>query len=161
MSEQDSSNVRGLTPLSPLVHLREGLDKRLYTIPEITRLAQTSRRQVEYWTKVGLLIPLTKDSNSTTGHPISFYSVREVIKAIIASELRRSGFSLKQVQQVIHNLGHGDIDITRAETYLLTDGYSVYYAFTDSEVVDVMKNSRQMLLLIPVHEHLARLKLAA
>jgi hypothetical protein len=43
----------------------------------------------------------------------------------------------------------------------LTDGYSVYYAFSHDEVVDVLKNHRQLLLLVPVHEHVDRLRKVA
>ena len=161
MSSDKENPIKGVTPLSPLFYLQKDLDNRLYTIPEITQLAQTSRRQVEYWTKIGLLQSIYKEVDPAIGSPATFYLVQEVIKAIIANELRRSGFSLKQVQQVIRNLEQTGIEIDKAEMYLLTDGYSVYYAFSNSEVVDVMKNNRQMLLLIPVHEHLVRLKLAA
>lgn len=48
-----------------------------------------------------------------------------------------------------------------SELYLLTDGYSVYYAVSDDQVVDVLKHRRQMLLLIPVHEQVAKLRAAA
>jgi hypothetical protein len=45
--------------------------------------------------------------------------------------------------------------------YLLTDGYSVYYANSNNEVTDILKHHRQMLLLVPLREQVEKLKAAA
>jgi hypothetical protein len=79
----------------------------------------------------------------------------------VICELLRRGLSLQQVQQLARNLREFDVDLYDKETYLLTDGYSLYYAFSDDQVVDVHKHHRQMLLLVPLHEQLAKLQEAA
>ncbi len=134
------------------------LDKRLYTVPELMRLTGMTRKQVGYWAKIGLVEPTARDPNAGTGRPASFYSAADVVKALIVCELRRDGFSLRQVQQVARNLQEHGVDLHDSEAYLLTDGYSVYYAFSESEVVDIHKNHRQMLLLVPIHEQVAKLR---
>jgi len=96
-----------------------------------------------------------------TGHPASFYSAEEVIKAMIIADLKRAGFSLRQIQQVARNLEEHGIRLDKSENYLLTDGYSVYYAGSDNEAVDILKHHRQMLLLIPVHEQIEKLQRVA
>ena len=95
------------------------------------------------------------------GSPASFYSAEEVVKAMIICDLKRAGFSLRQVQQVTRNLQEHGIRLDTAENYLLTDGYSVYYADSDNEAVDILKHHRQMLLLVPVHEQVEKLKRVA
>jgi len=45
--------------------------------------------------------------------------------------------------------------------YLLTDGYSVYYAEDNNAVVDILKHHRQMLLLVPIQEQVAKIQEAA
>ena len=135
--------------------------KRLYTAPELMRLTGMTRKQVTYWAKIGLIKPTLRNPNADNGQPALFYSSTEVIKALIVCELRRSGFSPRQVQQVARNLQEQGIQLYESEAYLLTDGYSVYYAFNDGEVVDVLKHHHQMLLLVPIHEQVAKLQEAA
>jgi hypothetical protein len=76
----------------------------------------------------------------------------------VICELLRLGLSLQQIQQLTHNLREFDVELYESEAYLLTDGYSIYYAFNDGQVVDVHKNHRQMLLLVPLHEQVAKLQ---
>ena len=80
---------------------------------------------------------------------------------MVIADLKRAGFSLRQIQQVARNLEEHGISLEKSENYLLTDGYSVYYANSDSEVIDIFKHHRQMLLLVPVHEQVQKLRLAA
>ena len=137
---------------------RERVTKHLYTAPELMRLTGMTRKQVTYWARIGLIVPTLRDPHAEHGKPVLFYSGTEVVKALIVCELRRSGFSPRQVQQVARNLQERGIQLYESEAYLLTDGYSVYYAFSDGEVVDVLKHHHQMLLLVPIHEQVAKLQ---
>ena len=137
------------------------LKKRQYTVPELIGLTGISRKQVDYWAKTQLLSPLMRDMKAAIGKPVSFYTAAEVVKAMIIADLKRAGFSLRQIQQVAHNLEEHGINLAKAENYLLTDGFSVYYASSDNEVIDILKHHRQMLLLVPVHEQVKRLTMAA
>ena len=80
---------------------------------------------------------------------------------MIICDLKRAGFSLRQIQQVTRNLEEHDMKLDTSENYLLTDGYSIYFASSDNEVVDILKHHRQMLLLVPVHERVKKLKKVA
>ena len=80
---------------------------------------------------------------------------------MVIADLKRRGFSLRQIQQVARNLEEHGISLEKSENYLLTDGYSVYYASNNNEVTDILKHHRQMLLLVPMHEQVQRLRLAA
>jgi DNA-binding transcriptional MerR regulator len=134
------------------------LVKPLYTAPELMRLTGMTRKQVGYWAKIGLISPAFHDPMAGTGKPALFYMAVEVVKALVVCELRRAGFTPRQVRQVARNLEERGIRLDRSETYLLTDGYSVYFALSDDEVVDVLKHHRQMLLLVPIHEQVAKLQ---
>lgn len=155
----DQSNSRGV-----LVHpLPEygSLVKRLYTLPELIRLTRMTRKQANYWERIGLVVPTFRDSDAPIGRPAAYYVAAEVIKALIVCELRRAGFTLRQIQQVVGRLEEHGIQLSEAETYLLTDGYSVYYADSNNQVIDILKHHRQMLLLVPIHEQVAKLREAA
>lgn len=141
--------------------LKPANDKQLYTMPELLKLASISRKQATYWAKIKLVNPLMRKLAVRTGHPSSFYSAEEVVKAMIIADLRRAGFSLRQIQQVARNLEEHGIKLDKSENYLLTDGHSVYYANNDNEVIDILKHHCQMLLLIPIHEQVVKLKRVA
>lgn len=154
-------------PPNPLVPIANDLPsrslpgKRLFTAPELIRLAGMSRKQVTYWAKVGLIRPTFHDSHVGPGQPALFYSVADVVKALVAFELRHAGFTLRQVKQVLLNVDSMGIDLSGSHAYLLTDGHSVYAAYSEGEVVDVLKHHRQMLLLVPIHEQVAKVLGAA
>lgn len=132
--------------------------KSLYTAPELMRLTGMTRKQIGYWAKIGLVNPDFHDPLAGIGRPALFYTAAEVVKALIVCELRRAGFAPRQVKQVARNLQERGVRLDNSEAYLLTDGYSVYYAVSDDGVVDVLKHHRQMLLLVPIHEQVARLQ---
>ncbi len=154
-------NSRKVHPLTPLSSKTKNLGKRLYTVPELLGLTGMSRKQASYWAHIELLSPRMRTPNARTGSPASFYSAEEVVKAMIICDLKRAGFSLRQIQQVSRNLEEHGIRLDTAENYLLTDGYSVYYADSDNGAVDILKYHRQMLLLVPVHEQVEKLKRVA
>ena len=136
-------------------------DKRFYTVPELLGLTGMSRKQASYWAQIDLLSPRLRDSKARTGSPSSFYSAEEVVKAMIICDLKRAGFSLRQIQQVVRNLEEHGIRLDESENYLLTDGYSVYYARSDNEAIDILKHHRQMLLLVSIHDQVEKLKQVA
>lgn len=158
------SNIQTAKKQSGLrrVHSRiSDLNKRQYTVPELIGLTGISRKQVDYWAKTQLLSPLMRDMTAAIGKPVSFYTASEVVKGMIIADLKRAGFSLRQIQQVARNLEEHGISLAKAENYLLTDGFSVYYASNDNEVIDILKHHRQMLLLIPIHEQVEKLRKVA
>ncbi len=140
---------------------RDALTKRVYSVPELMHLTGMTRKQVAYWAQIGLVEPLFRNTQAHVGQPASFYSATEVIKALIVCELRQAGFSPRQVQQVARNMEQHSKQLAEAEGYLLTDGYSVYFADNENEIVDILRNHRQMLLLVPIHEQVAKLQDAA
>lgn len=137
------------------------MTKRLYTAPELMRLTRMTRRQVDYWEQRRLLVPLLRDAQAPAGRPARFYSANEVLKALIICDLRRAGFTPRQVHEVARNLERHGLRLETAEPYLLSDGYSVYFARTDSEVIDILKHHRQMMLLISIHDWTTRLRQVA
>jgi DNA-binding transcriptional MerR regulator len=141
--------------------LPKGLGKHLYTAPELMQLTGMTRKQVTYWARIGLLKPKLRNPKALPGQPGLFYSTVEIIKALIVCDLRRSGFTPRQVHQVARNLERQGMRLDESKAYLLTDGYSVYYASNDNEVIDLLKHHRQMLLLVPLREQFEKLKKAA
>src|SRR4051812_46662080 len=99
-----STNKRAIIPKELTEALPKGLGKHLYTAPELMRLTGMTRKQVTYWARIGLLKPNLRNSKALPGQPGLFYSAVEIIKALIVCDLRRAGFTPRQVQQVARNL---------------------------------------------------------
>lgn len=150
-----------LTAIRRSMPSKQSIGKRLYTVPEVMQLTGLSRKQVEYWATIGLLIPTLRDASALGSQPASFYSMEAVVKALIMCDLRSRGFTPRQVQQVAGNLEAQGVRLDDPDMYLLTDGYSVYYANSNNEVTDILKHHRQMLLLVPIREQVEKLKAAA
>ena len=150
-----------LTVIRRSIPSKQSTGKRLYTVPEVMKLTGLSRKQVEYWAAIGLLSPTLRDTSALGSQPASFYSMEAVVKALIMCDLRNRGFTPRQVQQVAANLEAQGVRLDDPDMYLLTDGYSVYYANSNNEVTDILKHHRQMLLLIPLREQVEKLKAAA
>lgn len=125
------------------------------------RLTGMTRKQVTYWAQIGLVCPVVRNSSPTGSRPSLHYRGGEVVKALVVCALRRAGLTPRQVQQVGRNLEEHGIELDETEEYLLTDGYSVYYAFSSEQVVDIFKHHGQMLLLVSLHEQIAKLQDAA
>lgn len=95
------------------------------------------------------------------GRPASFYSAKEIVKALIICDMKRAGFSLRKVRQVANNLEEHGIKLDQSKDYLVTNGCSVYYADSDIKAFDILKHHRQMLLLVPIHEQVKKLRRTA
>lgn len=132
------------------------LGKRFYSVPELIRLTGLSRRQIDYWASVGLVGPL-KETKRRGAKPTCFYSAFEALKLLIFSDVKQRGFSLSQIRELQRNLTADNVPIDHFGTYLLTDGITIFYARSETEVVDILKSNRQM-LLIPISEQIERLK---
>lgn len=147
-----------LTKLKPESLRNKTLSKRLYTVSELINLTGITRKQVAYWEQINLLNPTMRDSRARTGRPAVFYSAKEVVKAMVICDIRSAGFSLRQVQQVAKNLEEHGIKLDESKDYLVTDGNSVYYADSDTEAFDILKHHRQLLMLVPIHEQVEKLR---
>jgi len=135
--------------------------KKYYTIPELTKLTGLSRRQIDYWTSVNLIEPsLRNHAQRGGGKPASFYSTLEALKILIFSDVKQRGFSLTQIRQLNRNIAVNRVKLDQAGAYLLTDGVTILYANSNNEVIDILKNNRQM-LLVPIRAQVERLKQVA
>ena len=146
---------------TPLTILNRSLGshgkKRYYTIPELTKLTGLTRRQLDYWAAQKLITPTLRNPRLRGGQPASFYSTSEALKILIFSDVKRRGFSLVQIRQLQRNFISNGVKLDGAGTYLLTDGVTILYAKSNTEVVDILKSNRQM-LLVPIQDQLALLK---
>jgi DNA-binding transcriptional MerR regulator len=149
-----------MTSLTQTLPNEKGSGKQYFTVPELIRLTGMSRKQVNYWDRIGLLTPTMKNPGRAVGKASSFYSPQDVLRALVICDMKHRGISLQQIQQVARNLEREGIRLDESSKYLLTDGFSVYYAKSDTEVIDILIHNRQM-ILIPIHDQVEKLRKAA
>ena len=135
-------------------------EKSLCDVQKLMRLTELTRAQIMNLEKTGLVKPSWREySKSRPQRAAVSYSVQDVLKALIISDLRDK-FSFQQVRKAMKNLEELGITLDES-TYLLTDGYSIHVAKTDKEVVDVLRHFRQMLLLVSVEDQIQKLEKTA
>lgn len=150
-----------LSIIGPDLSARTSKGKRYFTIPELTKLAGLSRRQVDYWVKLDLITPTMQNPRTRGGgKPASFFSRAEALKLLIFSDVNRRGFSVQQIRQLYRNILRSRVRLDEAGSYLLTDSVTILYAKNNSEAIDLLKHNRQM-LLIPIQEQLEKLEKVA
>ncbi len=133
------------------------LPARTYTVAELMHITGMTRQQVSYWAKLGIVVPSISQQTETVGSGYkSLYGVTDVIEGLIVSELRRCGFSLQAIRKVVDRLKAEEIALYESAPFLLTDGRSVYYAYSNKEVVDLLRAHRQQLLLLSLAEQLEK-----
>jgi DNA-binding transcriptional MerR regulator len=118
-----------------------------FTSSEIAALTGITARQLQWWDERGIVVPARQ------GHR-RLYSLEDLTEVAVICELRRRGFSLQRVRQLMHLLqrefGRRLAETVRgaSESHLLTDGHTLYLETSPRQIVDILKNSRQPMLAI-------------
>ena len=118
-----------------------------FTSRDIIRLTGITARQLQWWDERGLVVPARE------GHR-RIYTFQDLTEVAVICELRRKGFSLQRMRQVVRFL-QKEFSKRLAETvsgssnyHLLTDGRVLYLETSPQHIVDILKNSRQPMFAI-------------
>ncbi len=131
------------------------LSDRTFTTSEVSRIAQVSLRQLQWWDERKIVSP------GREGHKRA-YLPAEVLEVIVIAELRRKGFSLQGIRRVARFLeregGHRLSQVLSgdSELHLLTDGKSIYLEDRPGRVIDLLKDATQPMFLVCVSDQLKR-----
>ena len=135
-------------------------DKKLaFKISDIVRMTNFTRRQISYWEKTGVLRATVYEIRSD-GKKAAVFPRTEVLKALVFCEMKAKGFTMPQIRQVARNLHSFQEELLNPNAYVLSDGFSVYLAKSEGQVVDILRHARQM-LLVPIKDQLKKISLSA
>ena len=143
------SKARKLRPLSVTAD-------DTYSSSEVAQIADVSLRQLQWWDEQKVVSPRHE------GHK-RLYLAQEVIEISLIAELRRKGFSLQKIRQVLDFLQKelGDrlpeVLTGSSDLHLLTDGKSVYLEQNHEQIVDILKGAMQPMFLVCVTDQVRRL----
>jgi DNA-binding transcriptional MerR regulator len=127
-----------------------------YTSSEVSRIAQVSLRQLQWWDERKVVSP-RHEGHKRVYHP------EEVIEVTVIAELRRKGFSLQKIRRVLRflqrEMGRRLSDVLSGESnlHLVTDGKSIYLEDSSDRIIDILKNAKQPMFLVCVSDQVRRL----
>ena len=128
-----------------------------FTSRDIIRLTGITARQLQWWDERGLVVP------GREGHR-RIYSFEDLTEVAVICELRRKGFSLQRMRQVVRFL-QKEFSKRLAETvsvtsncHLLTDGRALYLETSPQQIVEILKNSRQPMFAICLSDTVRRVR---
>lgn len=109
-----------------------------FRAPEAVRIAGVTYRQLDYWTRTGLVTPSIKDARGSGSQRL--YSFQDLATLKVIKRLLDTGVSLQRVRKAVEHLNamrkrpHG--------VTLMSDGNGVYEAHSPEAVVDLLKNGQ-------------------
>ncbi len=130
--------------------------ERSFTSSEIAEMTGVSLRQLQWWDEQKVVSPRHE------GHK-RIYLAEEAVEIAVIAELRRKGFSLQKIRQVLRFLQKemgkrlGEIFGAESDWHLVTDGKSIFLEDNSERIIDIFKNSEQPMFLVCVTDQARRL----
>ena len=118
-----------------------------FSSADVMELTGITARQLQWWDERKIVIRQRQGRNRV-------YSLDDLAEVAVICELRRKGFSLQRVRQVMRylqrELGKRLVETVTSgsEYHLLTDGKRIFLENSERQIVDLLKNSRQPILSI-------------
>ena len=133
----------------------DALTNQVLTSRDVSRIAQISLRQVQWWDERKLISPRQE------GHR-RIYLPEDVVEILVVAELRRKGLSLQKIRRVLRFLRQklsepGSKHLSSSSNlYLLTDGRSVHLEEHAGRIIELLKQARQPMSLVSVSDQAKR-----
>jgi DNA-binding transcriptional MerR regulator len=109
-----------------------------FRAPEAKRISGITYRQLDYWTRTGLVTPSINDAHGSGTQRL--YSFQDLATLRVIKSLLDTGVSLQRVRKAVEHLRsmsrrpHG--------VTLMSDGRGVYEAHTPEAVIDLLQNGQ-------------------
>ena len=129
--------------------------KRTYSSREVASLTALTARQLQLWDASGLMsaaIPTHK--TDAGGYTERRYTPIELFELLVLADLRRRGFSVHQLHEILEILrtrfGARLFDATGGggHVQLLTDGRDIYARTNDGQFFNLLKEPTQPLMIV-------------
>ena len=113
-----------------------------YGGPQATKIVDITYRQLDYWTRTGLVSPSIKSAEGSGTQRI--YSFNDLLQLKVIKELIDAGASLQKVRQSIDYV-RDNIEGDWSKVTIATDGHRVYACTSDAEVLDLLRSGQGVL----------------
>jgi DNA-binding transcriptional MerR regulator len=129
--------------------------KKTYSSREVAALTGLTARQLQVWDAGGLLMPTVRPHRTEAGgYTERRYTPIELFELLVLADLRRRGFSVHQLHQILRVLkeqfGQRLFDATGGggSLQLLTDGREIYARTSSGAFFNVLRAPSQPLLVV-------------
>jgi DNA-binding transcriptional MerR regulator len=113
-----------------------------YRGPQACKIVGITYRQLDYWTRTGLVIPSLQQASGSGSQRL--YSFNDLLQLKVIKSLSDAGASLPKIRQAIEYVRHNLADDWSRLT-IATDGSGVYACNSDAEVVDLLRSGQGVL----------------
>lgn len=115
--------------------------------PEVCKIAGVSYRQLDYWTRTGLIQASVAEARGSGTQRL--YSYRDLVEVKVIKSLLDGGISLQRARRAVEYLReHLGEEVASAS--LVIDGNNSVLARTDGEIVDLVRRGQGVLNVVPL-----------
>jgi DNA-binding transcriptional MerR regulator len=114
------------------------MNEQGFRAPEAQRIAGITYRQLDYWTRTGLVTPSIRDAHGSGSQRL--YSFQDLATMRVIKRLLDTGVSLQRVRKAVEHLR--SMDRRPHGVTLMSDGHGVYEAASPEAVVDLLRNGQ-------------------
>ena len=129
--------------------------KKTYSSREVASLTGLTARQLQLWDASGLMSPtIPSHKTEAGGYTERRYTPIELFELLVLADLRRRGFSVQQLHQIIATLktqfGARLFEATGGggHVQLLTDGHEIYARTDRGEFFNLLREPDQPMLVV-------------
>jgi DNA-binding transcriptional MerR regulator len=119
------------------------MDDQGYRVPDVCRIVGISYRQLDYWTRTGLVRPSVRDARGSGTQRL--YSFQDLALLRIIKKLLDTGVSLQQVRKAIGTLRA--LKEPEVGTTIVSDGTRIYAVESPEAVVDLLAKGQGVFAL--------------
>jgi DNA-binding transcriptional MerR regulator len=119
------------------------MDEQGYRVPDVCRIVGISYRQLDYWTRTGLIRPSVRDARGSGTQRL--YSFQDLALLRIIKKLLDTGVSLRQVRKAIGTLRA--LKEPEVGTTIVSDGTRIYAVESPEAVVDLLAKGQGVFAL--------------
>jgi len=138
--------------------------KKTYSSREVAAMTGLTARQLQLWDAGGLLSPaIPPHKTAAGGYTERRYTPIELFELLVLADLRRRGFTIHQLHQILEVLrdqfGQRLFDATGGggSVQLLTDGREIYARTADGAFFNLLRTPAQALMVVGDEELLKEL----
>jgi DNA-binding transcriptional MerR regulator len=138
--------------------------KHYYSSRDVTAVTGLTAGQLRWWERQKLVEPaVASHQTDAGGFTERRYTPVDLLEIMVLADLRRRGFSVPQLRELIDTLGdHFGIRLFEASgdggpLTLLTDGRDIYARTIDGRIFNLLKDPEQPLLVIGEEAHFKKL----
>jgi DNA-binding transcriptional MerR regulator len=111
-----------------------------YRGPTVTKLADITYRQLDYWARTGLVTPSIRAADGSGSQRL--YSFTDVVELRIIKRLLDAGVSLRQIRTALGYLRKESGGKPLTDVTLMSDGHRIYACHSGEEVIDVLSRGQ-------------------